>query len=83
MGCGGRAPQAALIRLTRNPGGGLDLSGARTLGRSGYLHHDEVCWKRFTARKGMLRSLRCNFDKVERMALIERIRHKELGGSPK
>lgn len=75
MGCGGRAPQPDLLRVSVTAAGALQFaSGRRSTGRSGYLHRRPECWDRFAARKGPLRSLGCVADKPKRIALIEQIR---------
>ena len=75
MGCGARAPQGELLRLTGTAGGALQIVTGRTWsGRTGYLHAQQECWDRFTARKGPLRSLGCAVDKPKRIAFIEGLR---------
>ena len=72
MGCGQRAPQATLLRVTVGPDGTLGVVGrAPRCGRSGYLHRRADCWHHFAARKGPIRSLRCSIDKTTRLAFVQ------------
>jgi len=72
MGCGQRAPQSTLLRLTVAPDGSLVVV-ARTppCGRCGYLHRRPDCWHHFAARKGPIRSLRRSVDKTTRLAFVQ------------
>jgi len=75
VGCGGRAPQDTMLRMMATPNGELQVAAARPpMGRSGYLHRSVVCWERFAARKGPLRSLGCSIGKAERRALVARLK---------
>ena len=72
VGCGMRAPQAALLRFAGSSDGTLALVARRSLrGRTGYLHAEPTCWERFASRGGPLRSLRRNVDKSRRLALVQ------------
>ncbi|MBI3785665.1 MAG: DUF448 domain-containing protein [Deltaproteobacteria bacterium] len=77
LGCGKRATKGTLIRFTRPAGGTLQLGLDAATGRGGYIHRDQACWRQFATRKGLLRSLRCNVDRPERVALIEQITQNE------
>lgn len=66
-GCGGRAPQSALLRFGIGEDGTLVLrSHAPARGRSAYLHPDPECWDKFAARKGTVISLRRPISREER-----------------
>ncbi len=78
MGCGGRAPQRELLRLTMADDGGLALAtGRHHTGRTGYLHRQPQCWERFTARKGRLRSLHRAVDKNLRVTFVQQLKRLE------
>jgi predicted RNA-binding protein YlxR (DUF448 family) len=78
MGCGGRAPQGELLRLTVATDGTLAvIAGRRHAGRTGYLHPRQECWERFTARKGLLRSLGRAVDRASRAALVRQLKQAE------
>jgi len=78
MGCGGRAPQGELLRLTVAADGTLAvIAGRRHTGRTGYLHPKHECWERFTARKGPLRSLGRAVDKALRVTFVEQLKRVE------
>jgi len=71
MGCGDRAPQPALLRVTVAPNGALvTVERAPRRGRSGYLHRRADCWDHFAARKGPIRSLHRSVDKTTRLAFV-------------
>jgi uncharacterized protein len=70
VGCGVRAPQAALVRMALTPAG-LSVDRARRLpGRGGYLHRDAACWAAFVRRRGPVRSLRATPTVAERERLV-------------
>ena len=70
LGCGARAPQADLLRVTATDGV-LRVDGARRApGRGGYLHRDPNCWSAFGRRRGSIRSLRVSVAATERARLI-------------
>lgn len=72
VGCGVRAPQAALLRFSSASDGTLALAAQRSSrGRSGYLHPEPTCWERFASRGGPLRSLRRNVDKPRRLTFVQ------------
>jgi predicted RNA-binding protein YlxR (DUF448 family) len=78
MGCGGRAPQGELLRLTVAADGTLAvIADCRHVGRTGYLHPRQECWERFTARKGLLRSLGRAVDRASRAALVCQLKQAE------
>ncbi len=71
VGCGGRAPQQELLRISVAATGTLQMAGARPhVGRSGYLHGERGCWSKFASRKGAIRSLARSFAKEERAAFV-------------
>jgi uncharacterized protein len=70
LGCGARAPQAVLLRISCAADGALALVQRAHTGRSGYLHAQVECWRRFAARKGPVRSLGCCVDKPRRLAFV-------------
>ncbi len=73
VGCGGRAPQQGLVRITVSADGVLQIADERPrVGRSGYLHAEPRCWSQFASRKGAIRSLARNFAKEERVAFVRR-----------
>jgi hypothetical protein len=72
-GCGGRAPQTALLRFVATPAGlALDVR-RRAPGRGGYLHPGPACCQEFLRRKPPLRSLRRSVDRAARLALVQQI----------
>jgi predicted RNA-binding protein YlxR (DUF448 family) len=77
MGCGGRAPQHQLLRLSVAADGSLALAPRSPLGRSGYLHRQPQCWERFTARKGPLRSLGRAVEKSLRVTFVQQLQRLE------
>jgi predicted RNA-binding protein YlxR (DUF448 family) len=78
VGCGTRAPQAALLRFVSAPDGVLALVAHRLPpGRTGYLHRQAVCWERFASRGGPLRSLGRNVDKPRRLTFIQELKTAE------
>ncbi len=77
MGCGGRAPQRDLIRLSVAADGSLVLRPRQSAGRSGYLHRQPECWERFTARKGPLRSLGRAVEKTVRVTFVQQLKELE------
>ncbi len=74
MGCGGRAPQRDLLRLSVTVDGRLALTPRQHTGRSGYLHRQPECWERFTARKGPLRSLGRAVEKTLRVTFVQQLK---------
>ena len=78
VGCGTRAPQAALVRFVSGPDGALALVARRSQhGRTGYLHPQAVCWERFASRGGPLRSLGRNVDKPRRLTFVQELKAAE------
>ena len=78
MGCGGRAPQAELLRITVGTDSELTVVTARRHnGRSGYLHRQQECWDRFAARKGPVRSLGRNVDRPVRLTFVQQLKRIE------
>jgi predicted RNA-binding protein YlxR (DUF448 family) len=78
VGCGRRAPQAALLRFSSTPDGSLKLVlHGSAPGRSGYLHPQPDCWQRFASRGGRLRSVGRSVDKPQRLALVEELKKAE------
>ena len=78
MGCGERAPQTQLVRITNAHDGALAVADTRVpTGRNGYLHRQRECWQRFAARKGLLRSLGRIVDKAQRLRLVEGLKQVE------
>jgi uncharacterized protein len=76
VGCGTRAPQAELVRMTWRDGA-LRRDGARRAdGRGAYLHGRPACWNAFLARRGPVRSLRTAVPRAAREALV-----RDLGAS--
>ena len=72
MGCGQRAPQSTLLRVSVALNGSLGVVGrAPQCGRCGYLHRRADCWLHFAARKGPIRSLRRSVDKTTRLAFVQ------------
>jgi predicted RNA-binding protein YlxR (DUF448 family) len=73
-GCGARAPQAELLRLTwRGDVLRRDLD-RRAPGRGAYLHRDPGCWEAFVSRRGPVRSLRVAVPRAARAALVSELR---------
>jgi uncharacterized protein len=69
-GCGERAPQGELVRMTWRDGA-LRRDGARRAdGRGAYLHGRPACWNAFVARRGPVRSLRTAVPRAAREALV-------------
>ncbi len=77
MGCGGRTPQAALLRVALVARGQLQVVGRQRTGRTGYLHRQHECWERFMARKGPVRSLACKVDKAARASFVQELKRTE------
>lgn len=75
VGCGTRAPQAALLRFLSAPDGRLTLvlRGAAR-GRTGYLHPQLGCWERFASRGGRLRSLGQTVAKPQRLTFVQELK---------
>jgi len=74
MGCGGRAPQRDLLRLTVTTDGTLAVvTGRRHSGRTGYVHPKRACWERFASQKGLLRSLGRAVDKASRVTFVQQL----------
>jgi len=72
VGCGGRAPQGALIRFRVSPTGEVVLADAsRVPGRSAYLHLDPECWSQFLRRKGRVPSLRRTLSREQREKVLQ------------
>jgi predicted RNA-binding protein YlxR (DUF448 family) len=79
MGCGGRAPQRELLRITSRADGTLVVARGRTpMGRSGYLHPAPACWQQFATRKGAVRSLARHVERGHRAALVQELKQLEL-----
>jgi len=76
MGCGGRAPQAELVRLAAADDTLVLVSGRHT-GRTGYLHRQPECWDRFAGRKGLLRSLGRNVSLTSRGTFVQQLKRLE------
>jgi len=77
VGCGQRAPQAELLRLTA-ASEGLRLDAVRRApGRGAYLHRAPTCWAAFARRRGPVRSLRLTPGRNERERLLA-----QLGAAP-
>lgn len=78
VGCGTRAPQAALLRFASQPDGALALVTQRSHhGRTGYLHPQVPCWERFASRGGPLRSVGRNVDKPRRLIFVQELKAAE------
>jgi len=77
VGCGSRAPQAALVRFASQADGTLALVRRTHQGRSGYLHLQAPCWERFASRGGPLRSLGRNVDKPRRLTFVQELKAAE------
>jgi hypothetical protein len=74
VGCGERAPQDTLVRMTwRDERLCRDVAG-RAAGRGAYLHDRPACWDAFIARRGPVRSLRAAVPRVAREALVHQLR---------
>ncbi len=78
VGCGTRAPQAALLRFASRSDGALALVTEGALaGRSGYLHSQATCWERFASRGGPVRSVGRSVDKPRRLAFVQELKAAE------
>ena len=75
-GCGERAPQGELVRMTWRDGALRRDAGRRAEGRGAYLHGRPACWETFVARRGSVRSLRTSVPRDARVALV-----RDLGAS--
>jgi len=75
MGCGARAAQGDLLRVTVLPTGRLAVVRGRRVppGRTGYLHDQPACWRTFAARKGRVRSLGRAVDRDVRLACVREL----------
>jgi predicted RNA-binding protein YlxR (DUF448 family) len=58
VGCRGRAPKVALLRLAVSDGSIVPDPGGAAPGRGAYLHRDVACVDRALARGGLARALR-------------------------
>jgi predicted RNA-binding protein YlxR (DUF448 family) len=74
VGCGARAQQDTLVRMTWRDGALHRDVGARAAGRGGYLHERPACWDVFVARRGPVRSLRAAVPRPARDALVRELR---------
>ena len=74
VGCGERAPQAAMLRMTYGESALRRDAGARAGGRGAYLHERPACWDAFVARRGPVRSLRSAVPRTVRVRLVEELR---------
>jgi predicted RNA-binding protein YlxR (DUF448 family) len=73
MGCGQRAPQDTLVRLTRQGEALRRDVGPRAPGRGGYLHDRRACWETFVARRGPVRSFRAPVSRPARETLVREL----------
>jgi hypothetical protein len=73
VGCGARAPQDALIRMTWHEGALRPDGVERAGGRGGYLHRRAACWQAFVVRRGSIRSLRAPVPRAAREALVHEL----------
>jgi uncharacterized protein len=73
VGCGDRAPQATLIRVTYGEDALRRDGRRRTAGRGAYLHERPACWDAFIARRGPVRSLRSAIPRAVRVRLVEQL----------
>ena len=80
LGCGGRARQAELLRLTVAADDTLAVASRRHLGRTGYLHRQPQCWDRFAARKGLVRSLGRPLGTTARALFVQQLKRLEQSG---
>jgi hypothetical protein len=63
VGCRGKAPKGALVRVVRTPAGEVRVDPAGTEpGRGAYVHRDTACVDRALARGGLWRALRAGLD---------------------
>jgi uncharacterized protein len=75
VGCGTRAPQAALLRFSSALDGRLVLVlPGKARGRTGYLHPQLGCWERFASRGGRLRSLGQTVAKPQRLTFVQELK---------
>jgi uncharacterized protein len=75
IGCGARAAQRDLLRVSTASDGVLQLvRQPRHAGRTAYLHPQAACWEQFAARKGPIRSLRRPVDKPTRLAFVAELK---------
>ena len=59
VGCRGKAPKVALLRLVRDPHGTVEVDeGAVALGRGAYVHRDPACVDRALRTGAVGRALR-------------------------
>ena len=80
IGCGGRAPQAELLRLSLGADDTLTVVSGRHSVRTGYLHRQQACWERFAARKGPVRSLGRNVNGTVRATFVQQLKRLEQFG---
>jgi predicted RNA-binding protein YlxR (DUF448 family) len=73
VGCGARAPQDTLIRMTWRAGTLRADTVERIGGRGGYLHRRPACWDAFVVRRGGVRSLRAAIPRPAREALVREL----------
>jgi len=74
VGCGARAPQDGMIRVTWRDGALQPDTAKRAAGRGGYLHRTPACWDAFVVRRGSVRSLRTAVPRAAREALVRELR---------
>ncbi len=69
VGCGGRSPQAEMIRFGITAEGSPILKTGAATGRSAYIHPREECWELFLRRKGRIPSLRHALNREQRLQI--------------
>ncbi|MBM4263218.1 MAG: YlxR family protein [Deltaproteobacteria bacterium] len=71
LGCGQRAAQQGLIRLTARDDGRLEIDCRDRVGRGGYLHATPSCWQEFLRKKSHHRAFHMELSKHAKEALIQ------------
>jgi predicted RNA-binding protein YlxR (DUF448 family) len=72
LGCGARDEAGGMIRLAVIEQGQLELN--QRLGRGGYLHRIENCWKMFINRKSHFRAFRTEISRAAKENLVQRLK---------
>jgi len=74
VGCRRRAGKAGLVRVVREPGGGVSVDPTgRTPGRGAYVHREESCVRSAVQRGSMARALHASLGEAEVGRLVNEL----------
>jgi predicted RNA-binding protein YlxR (DUF448 family) len=74
VGCRGKAPKGSLLRIVRDPEGGVRPDPSRSApGRGAYVHRDEACVSGALRRGAVARALRTGLGPEEAVTLVRAI----------